>query len=253
MKKKILSGLFLVLILLSMSHAGSIKICTDLSNWYPFTFTKTGRSAGMHVDIVVQALKNLGYEMEFTPKTWDNCIRMTGDGTYDALVSGSYKAKRAKRLMYPPDATEKTSEWRIMQVAYVLVTHRDYPTNFDGDRANLPKPLRAPRGYSIVDDLRKGNIKVITGNTRRNMEIVNRMKKGGVITIPSNAKMLIKKLGFEDTLKVHAVPIKSKSYHMLFSKNIQKLTTEEITKIWQEIAKVRDDESFISKMQEKYD
>jgi len=134
-----------------LASAETIKICTDRSNWYPFTFRAKEKSAGMHVDIVTKALIKLGYQPFFTPLAWKECIEKTGIGSYDALVSGSFKAKRARSLIYPPDAaTAVKSEWRIMQVEYVLVTPATSSYQYDGDVKTLPIPVRAPLGYSIV-------------------------------------------------------------------------------------------------------
>ncbi|MCP4106602.1 MAG: transporter substrate-binding domain-containing protein [Desulfobacteraceae bacterium] len=251
--KKVVLAFCVFILTVNVSHAKTINICTDMSTWYPFTYKEKGESRGMHVDIVAQALKNLGYKYKFFPVLWDRCLRMTAQGIYDSLVSGSYKAKRAENLYYPDDApTTKKSKWRIMQVEYVLVTPIDDPYEFQGDIKTLPIPIRAPTGYSIVDDLRKKNIKVITGKTRKNLRSVTRMKKGGVISTPSNARMLIKKHGYQTRLKIHDIPIKSKSYYMLFSKRSANLSKDEMVNIWNEIARLRDNEEFMLKVQTKY-
>ncbi len=252
--KKIVLAFCVFILAINVSHAKTINICTDMNTWYPFTYKEKGASRGMHVDIVAQALKNLRYDFKFTPVLWDRCLTMTTQGIYDALVSGSYKAKRAEKLYYPDDAaTEKKSKWRIMQVEYILITPIDNPYEFKGDLKTLPTPIRAPTGYSIVDDLRAKNVKVITGKNKRNLRNVARLKKGGVITIPSNARMLINKHGYKNKLKIHDIPIKSKSYYMLFSKRSANLNKEDMLKIWGEIAKLRDDDKFMLKIQTKYD
>ena len=237
-----------------VTSAKTITICTDRSNWYPFTFRVKGNSAGLHVDIVTKALVQLGYQAVFTPLAWKECLEKTGTGSYDALVSGSYKAKRAQSLIYPSDAaTAVKSEWRIMQVEYVLITPEAHSYKYDGDIKTLPIPVRAPLGYSIVDDLRAKGLKVITNNTTRNLKSIDRMQKGCVITPPENAVRLIKMLGLENKLKIHPKPVKSKSYFMLFSKKTENFSQPEIKKIWDEIVKLRDDEQFIKQLFEKYD
>ncbi len=237
-----------------LASAKTIKIATDMSNWYPFTFKAKGNSAGMHIDIVTKALINLGHQAVFTPMAWKDCLNKTGIGAYDALVSGSYKAKRAQTLVYPPDAaTAVKSKWRIMQVEYVLVTPVAHSFEYKGDINTLPTPVRAPLGYSIVDDLRAKGLKVITNNTRRNLKSIDRMQQGCVITPPENAIRLIKELEFKDRLKIHAKPVKSKSYFMLFSKQAKKFSQPEIEKIWNEIVKLRDDEQFMKQLFQKYD
>ena len=252
--KKFTLLFFILTVSSGISYAETVNICTDMNSWYPFTYKEKGESKGMHVDITAQALENLGYKMKFTPIPWNRCLQMTEQGSYDALVSGSYKLSRAESFFYPPDASdEKKSEWRIMQVEYVLITPIDNPYKFKGEIKTLPTPIRAPLGYSIVEDLRAKNIKVITGKTIRNLRTVAKLKKGGVITIPTNAEMLIRKLGFENKLKIHDIPIKSKSYFMMFSKITQHLSNKEMLEIWNEIARLRDNKEFMTNIQSKYD
>ena len=123
---------------------------------------------------------------------------------------------------------------------------------YNGDVKTLPTPVRAPLGYSIVDDLRASELKVITNNTSRNLKSIDRLQKGCVITPPENAARLIKALELEDRLKVHSKPVKSKSYFMLFSKKAANFKQPEIEKIWDEIARLRDDEQFMKQLFEKY-
>jgi len=208
MLKKIVLFMLILGFSTGLADAKTIKIGTDMSNWYPFTFKEKGNSVGMHVDIVTTALTNLGHQPVFTPMAWKECLAKTGIGAYDALVSGSYKEKRALSLIYPPDAaTAQKSKWRIMQVEYVLVTPAAHSYEFKGDVKTLPTPVRAPLGYSIVDDLRAKGLKVITNNTRRNLKSIDRLKQGCVITPPENAIRLLKELELEDRLKIHAKPV----------------------------------------------
>jgi len=254
MLKKFVWVILISMLMTGLAAAKTIKITTDRANWYPFTFRTKGNSAGMHVDIVAKALVNLGHQPVFTPLAWKDCLAKTAIGAFDAVVSASYKEKRAQSLVYPPDAaTAEKSKWRIMQVEYVLVTPAASSYEYDGDIKTLPTPVRAPLGYSIVDDLRAKGLKVITNNTSRNLKSINRLQKGCVITPPENAARLIKALELGDRLKIHAKPVKSKSYFILFSKKATNFSQAEIQKIWDEIARIRDDQPFMKQLFEKYD
>lgn len=70
-------------------------------------------------------------------------LSKTAQGTFDALVSGSYKPARAEILLYPPDAgTVKKSEWRVMQVEYIIVITSKDPYIFNGKIETLPEPSK---------------------------------------------------------------------------------------------------------------
>ncbi len=235
-------------------HAETLEISTDSSKWYPYTYEENGKSKGMHIDIVTQALKNLGHKAAYSPLPWKRCLRMAQTGKYNAVISASYKPERSEYMYYPPDAAfSSKSKWRITQVEYVVVTHIDSHYVFEGDIKTLPKPVRAPLGYSVVDDLEAKGIKVTTApNITDNMVDLVRLRRGVVITPPTNVKLMQQDPRFSNQLRIHEVPFVSKSYFMPFSKKNPKVNQEEMVRIWKEIARLRDDEQFMRQLTIKY-
>ena len=238
----------------SVSAAGKIAICSDNNFWYPFTLVKDGKSAGMHIDIIAKALSNLGYQAEFKPLPWKRCLSEAEQGGMEAVATASYKDQRAVFMYYPSDAaTAKKSDQRVMQVEYVVVTMADNNYEFNGDVTSIPAPIRAPRGYSIVDDLKKQGVKVDdkANGDENNIKKLIRGGTGSVVTIPEVVKVLSEKAEYKGKLKISAQPLKSKSYFLPISK-ASKLSTDEREKIWAEIAKVRDDAAFMAEVGAKY-
>ena len=249
-----LSVFVMMLIFGSGGFAKDITICTDSNNWYPFTFETSGVAKGMHVDIATAALKDLGYNPIFKPLPWKRCLLEVKEGKWDALVSGSYKPDRAEYLAYPADAaTSKESAFRLMQVSYIVVSHIDDSYQFAGDLNTLPAPIRAPLGYSIVDDLKAQKLEVVTtSRSAESLWSLVKSKRGVFITTPLNAKMFNKSETFAGQLKIHQVPITSKSYFILFPKVDAAIAEEEKAKIWNAVVKFRDDETFMEKLSEAY-
>ncbi len=236
-------------------YAGkTVKICTDNGFWYPFTYTKDKQAVGLHIDVVSKALANLGYSVEYRPLPWKRCLSEAEDGKVDGVVSASYKDKRAAFMYYPSDAaTAKKSDFRIQQVEYVVVTTANNDYEFDGDVNSIPQPVRAPRGYSIADDLKKKGLKVDdkASGDENNMKKLLRSGKGSLVTIPEVVKLLSGRAEYKGKFKISEKPVKSKSYYFTISKNT-KLTADERQKIWEEIAKVREDKDFMGAMAAKY-
>lgn len=226
--------------------ANEMKICTDKNFWYPFTLVKQKKAAGLHVSIVAKALESKNYQYSFTPLSWERCLLGAENGEFDAVVSASYKDKRAEYLHYPADAkSTKRSESRISQVEYVVVSSKGDDFVFTGDIRQLPTPVRATKGYSIVDDLIEKGLKVETskGDTN-NLRKLIRDQKGVVITLPEMASYLSQQPRYHNKIKIHSIPVKSKSYYMPFSKK-SKVSKNEQLAIWKEIAQIRDNELLV--------
>jgi len=252
MRKRIIFTVLIVIFTTSLLFAKKIVINTD-DNWFPFTFKEKGKSIGVHIDILTQALKNLGYEVEFKPYPWKRCLVNVESGDADAILSASYKDKRAVFATYPPDAkTAKKSKNRVTQVEYVLITLKENPFEYGGDMKKIPAPARVQLGYSVGDDIKKGGVKIEAAKSpEQNLAKLLRDKKGSVVMNPLVAKTLTEKKDFAGKFKIHSVPVKSKSYYMIFSKKT-KLTADDMKKIWDEIAKVRDNQEIMLKIYSTY-
>lgn len=242
-----------------LASAKDITICTDNNFWYPFTFVKDGNAAGLHVDIVHEALKNLGYQVTFKPLPWKRCLGEAEEGKVDAVATASYKDERAVFLYYPSDAKEaKESKWRVTQVAYVVITSKmdkmgqENTYAFTGDVASIPEPARMPSGYSIIDSLKEKGLKVQTSHSAdANFKKLLRDQSGSIVDLPEVAKFYSTKPAFKGKLVIHPQPIKSKSYYLPFTKKGQ-FSTDEAQKVWDEIANVRENEAKVSSFLEKY-
>ncbi len=232
----------------------TIKICMDEGDWYPFTFIKNGKSAGIHIDIIKEALSNLEHPFKFKAMPWKRCLSEAKQGRFDAVATASFNQARAEFLDYPEGAEkEHKSSYRVMQVEYVVVTLTGDSYTFDGNIQTIPRPIRAPRGYSIVGDLEKLGLVVDdnAANDEINIKKMLREKRGSVVVIPEMVKMLSQKPAYRDKLTISETSWTSKSYFLPFSKRT-KLSNSAKTSIWSEIKKIRENALFMSQSAEKY-
>lgn len=239
-----------------MGHCGqdTIHIVTDQAYWYPYTYSQEGEAKGIHIDMVQQALSNLNYTVRFTPKPWKRCLQDAKEGKYDAVVSASYKPVRAEYLFYPDDAAGPAkSLWRITQVEYAVITNSSDPYIFDGDVKHLPQPVRTLLGYSIADYLRSSGITVT--ESPDTVDCVTQLVKSGrgaFVTPLKNALDLQIDERFKEELKIHPKPVRSKSYFMVFAIKNQKINRENIMAIWNEIARLREDQTYMDALFNHY-
>jgi len=259
--KRLIASSFIFAITYFAYAATPISVCTDTNFWYPFTFVKENKEAGgLHIDIIRKALTNLGYEPSFKPLPWQQCLSEAKAGHFDAVATVSYKEDRTPFLNYPESAEKggKSPE-RVTQVEYVVITPshdakgKPITYTFNGDLKTIPSPVRVPKGYSIVENLEKAGLKVEEGpNSIENFKKLVRQKTGSVIDLEEVAKHLATQPEFSEKYTVAKEPIFSKSYFLAFTKKDEKIKEAEQQKIWQEIAKIRNDEKLMGKFLERY-
>ncbi len=242
-----------VLVWEGAAQAEMIKIATDQNMWYPYSYAEDGVSKGLHIDIVNLVLNNLGYAFSFTPLPWQRCLESAKTGVFDAIIGASFKPERSGYLFYPPGAaTNAKSRFRITQVEYSIVTHVDAPYEFNGDVKTLPEPVRAPRGYSVVDDLKKDNIAVEeTPGDVNSFYMLGRDKKGCIVTLSQIAVMLMQQKVFSGKLVVSRKPFISKSYFLVFSHK-GSLGADKRKEIWNEVVKIRKNDALMKTLLRQY-
>ncbi|MFD2230203.1 substrate-binding periplasmic protein [Alkalimarinus sediminis] len=252
--QRIFALLLTVVLSSGVAANDKITICSDSNFWYPFTFVKDGRSAGLHIDIIAKALSNLGYQFEFKPLPWKRCLANAAHGSVDAVATASFKHERAEFLYYPSDAADsQSSSFRVMQVEYVVVTPVESEYEFNGDITSIPTPVRTPRGYSVADDLRKQGVEVDDNapGDENNIKKLLRVGKGSAVMTPGVVKVLIEQDAYQGKLKVSKTPFMSKSYYLAIAKN-SNLSEDKRLQIWHEVAKVRDDAAFMAEASLQY-
>ncbi|MBF0102590.1 MAG: transporter substrate-binding domain-containing protein [Desulfobacterales bacterium] len=256
--KKIILILFLILMSISTQmirniYAKTLKFAIDDRNWYPFTYVDNEQAKGMHVEVVIEALKNLGYQFEINPLPRKRCIKSSEAGVVDGVISIAYNSDLAKIIEFPKDAANpplsqwktKESAWRIMQVDFMVITHSDAKYNFQGDIKTLPIPIRIPMGETFVSELNQANLLVEEAREDiQNFGKLIRDKNGCVITTSIIAENMNKNPEFSGKFIIQATPLSSQSYFLAFSRK-SSLTQDEKDKIWDEIQKLRDDYVFM--------
>ena len=233
--------------------AETLKLCVDSRYWYPFTYEENSQARGIHVDIVKQALVNLGYSVQIAPVPRKRCIYLVQSGSIDGMISVAPTEELSGTLDFPPNATKtKESPWRIMQVDHMVVTHVDDPYEFENDINTLPVPVRIPRGESILEILKKAGLAIEEVSTdEQNFGKLERDKRGVIITTSVMAESMNKNPNFQGKFNIQATPLLSQSYHLVFNLNAR-LSYDDKQRIWNEIARLRDDYVFMLQIFAQY-
>ncbi|MBF0224058.1 MAG: transporter substrate-binding domain-containing protein [Desulfobacterales bacterium] len=255
----ILTGIWLIAVVESV-NAKTINLTIDERYWYPFAYIENDQPKGMHVDIIKEALKNLGYEIKIKPLPRKRSIMSCEEGEVDGVISIAFHPELAKSLEFPSDAANppqsqwgtKESKWRIMQVDQMIVTLIDNNYEFDGDMKSIPNPVRVPRGETIIADLEKFGLYVEEAREdNQNFGKLLRDKDGSVITSSIMAENMDNTPEFKNKFRIQAIPLASQSYFLAFSLK-STLNADEKNKIWDEIKRLRDDYVFMLVMFSQY-
>lgn len=220
----------------------TLSLCADARDWYPFTYQDNGEAKGLHIDIVKQALTQLGYDLNIQLYPRLRCVRNVRNNDMAGMISLEYDPEMATFLEYPADAAQASeSSARIMQVDHVVVTYGSDAYEFEGDLRTMPDPVRVIAGESIIGKLQQAGVRSEDVTTDlQNFRKLMRDRKGVVVTTSLMAEKINRQPEFKGKFKISMEPLVSQSYHLAFSKNAE-LTAEEKQRIWAEIAKLRDD------------
>ena len=253
LKKALILSILLVILFTNLAVAKELSLTSPIRHSYPFLYWDGSQLKGMHIDIVRDALKNLGYDLEIEGLPLKRCLRQTNKGEADGIISLPYDTNYTQ-LSFPPDAGEVAeSNWRIMQVDNVVVTYESDNYEFDGDVDSLPSPVRIIHGQNILEKKLSGidaRIEKVKTNVQ-NFKKLMRDEKGVLITTTVTAENMYQDSRFEDMIRIHHRPVTSLSHHLAVAKSSD-LTEAEQKNIWDEIAKLRKDYVYMLQLYAQY-
>ncbi|APJ02840.1 transporter substrate-binding domain-containing protein [Silvanigrella aquatica] len=240
----------------------NISVCVNDIQQIPQILLANNKIVGSEIDILNLAVKklkgklNIKFNIEMIP--WIRCIYMAEKGEVDAVLNASYNNERAQFLDYPPDASSIetspcSSKYLLTCAGYAVVTLNSDPYEYDGNPKNIPKPVRASRGYSIVEELQKiiPNDLEIDKDDMTNVKKLALNQKGSAVVFSSyfnklkHDKELLKKVKLNKKMYV------MKSYYLAFSKK-KSFQNEDKLMLWREIGAIANDKKLNSKIESKY-
>lgn len=253
MRKRVIMVLLLLLAVTAVSEAKMLTLSVVERSWYPFSYVEGSTITGMHVDMVKKALDELGHTYEIKVLPSKRGVKYARTGEIDAVISIAYSPKMSEVFDFPQDAGRvPESKWRIMQVDHIILTHKDADYEYTGNIESLPGPVRIPIGETFAASLRDaGHVVYETRTDLQNFMMFMRDGTGSVVTTSVVAERLFMNPDFTGEFNIQAVPLISQSYHLGFSKKTP-LTHEEKQKVWDTIARLRDDYVYMLQLFAQY-
>jgi polar amino acid transport system substrate-binding protein len=254
---KILWVMGLITILLSpvCMAQKSLRICLDNKDWYPFIYQKEGEAQGIFVELTKAALQHNKISAVFIVAPMKRCINVLAkNGEVDAVIGLPFSHELQQHLYYPKDAMQQTSQWRLMQVDFNLVTAKNDDYDFNGVIVEIPQPIRIAKAYvNIIEQLKKQNIQIeISKQDDSSFYKLIRDNKGSLVTSSIMALHQDENPKFSNKFIVHPEPVSSQSFYLAFFKDTGQSNTIIREKIWQNIAFLRDDYVFMLQLLSEY-
>jgi len=198
---------------------------------------------GVSVDIVKllpQYIPNLVVKLKRMP--WTRCKVNLKNGAVDGIFNASFKASRLAIGNYPWQNDSPDTTRRITTIAYSFYKLKESQFNWDGEKTYyLNKGVGAPRGYSIVSDLKQLGIGVDESNSSES--VFNKLINGWVDAaavqgVSGDALLRAHPDKFGRIVRIDP-PIKTKSYYLMLSHQFVNKHPVLAEKIWNTIRLIR--------------
>lgn len=197
---------------------------------------------GLALEIISKAAERLNYRIRFVRFPNKRVLFNLEKGTIDGAFCYSFKQERLKSGVYPVRGGKLIEGYRIKNWSYYLYRRKDSKLNWDGIKfINLDGAIGANTGYSIVIDLQKMGLDVEeVKTTEQNLRKLMMGRIDGYAAQDVTTDFYLKSNEYASIEKL-PIPIATKDYYLLFSKQFIAQYPDKAQKLWKEIGLVRDD------------
>ncbi len=257
MINKILLAFLIVFSSFSVQAEITFTVAYENKVQFPYYMGETAKVLAEKPGAAVELVKLIeskvpGIKVELKRYPWKRCLSELEQGNASGAFNASYKEKRLKFGAYPlKDGSVDTSR-RLTTIAYSFYKKKGTDFSWDGKKASGKiKSIGAPRGYSIVGDLKKLGLKVTEANsTEANLKKLLAGRVSAVALQEVTGDYFLKESAqFNDLEKVQP-PLKTKPYYLMISNQFKAKHPKVAEQIWDAVAELR--EQKLQGLTEKY-
>lgn len=194
-----------------------------------------------------------GLKVELRRLPWARCLADLEAGAVDGIFNASFKTERTKLGAYPWRNGEVDISRRLTTITYALYSTQGNVMQWNGTSFGNPLGvIGAPRGYSIVDDLRKMGVVVEEANSSlQNLHKLMSKRVGMVALQVVTGDFLLARHATEfSTVSRITPPLDIKPYYLMVSLQFQKKHPQITEDIWNAVARLR--ENKLNALMERY-
>ncbi len=203
--------------------------------------TAIANPPGISLDIISRAARQVGINIRYARYPNKRVQSLLQENSLDGAFIFSFKPSRQTMGKYPlkngkPDITR-----RITTLGYSLYTLKGNGVKWDGkDITGATNHVGASRGYSIVGNLKKMNLKVIEGNSAgHNLKKLMLNRISATAEQDNIADPIIRTMAYDNIEKLTPA-LKSKAYYLVFSHHFYRTHPELAEQLWDKIGEIRE-------------
>lgn len=185
-----------------------------------------------------------GLRVEFSRFPWKRCLEMLRTGRVDAIFNASFNTARLKIGEYPWKDGEVDTSRRLTTISYYLYARPDVSVDWNGSTfGNTDIEIGAPLGYSIVADLERLGVEVVTArSSQQNLQLLAAKRVNAVALQSVTADFLLAQNSeaLDGIVRVEP-PLKTKPYYLMLSRQFKAAHPELSEHIWDAVAELRRD------------
>ena len=259
--KTIVTGLLLLCGLLTL-NAAELTIAYEDKEQPPYYMGNTTEVLSNNPGVAVEMIKLLekkipDLKIKFVRYPWKRCLAVLGENSVDGIFNSSYKEDRLELGWYPTTDKKHKGEAdvkrRLCTMTYSLYALKGTNVGWDGKKFNnFSGKVSAVLGYSIVDDLKKLGANVEEApNSINNLDkiVAKRCEATALQDVTADNIIASNKSKYADLVKI-TPPLSNKHYYLMLSKKLVESNPALAQKIWDELAKIREEQ--LEKLSAKY-
>lgn len=247
MRKLFLSFLSLIVINLFVFSETQITFVCEDSEDYPSVIGNSNKLNTEKPGLTVESLNYIGKKLGFTVKVlrcpWKRAFESElKNNAVDGLFLASYKKEREEFGVYPTKNGKVNEEMAFYNSSYYFYRVKGSSVSYDGKTlTNIKGPVGAPRGYSIVEDIKKMGLTVEESDSTT--VDFKKMASGRIevaVALKLTADNLFKNnKELADKIEKIDIPLVNKPYFVMFSKKFYSDNKDLADKIWAELKQLR--------------
>ncbi len=241
---------YLLVLLLIFTFSQSLlanpkPLLFGLVDIYPLVNFKDGELDQSKPGIIIELLgllaKRLPIDVSYEACPVKRCLVMLAKGYIDAMPALSYSLQRAEKFaVYPMINGQPNIQRKIVDGTYSLYTLKNSSMKWDGvNMTGQDKPIGVNLGFSGAAYLKSKGISVLENNsTKANMDMLVAKRLSAVATFQFVGDALIDKNSKYINVVKMKIPLKSKPYFTIFSRQFVRDQPELTELIWLTISEL---------------
>lgn len=235
----------------------TFRACTEDKEQFPNYVGNTVEilpvNPGLSFDLITLAANRVNMITEFVRVPWKRCLRLLEMGAVDGAFNASFKPERLAFGRYPQKDGAPDVSRRITTLSYSLYAKQDAGMIWDGKQfSDKTHTIGAPRGFSIVSDLKKLGLRVEESDSSESnlMKVLGgRIGAAALQTVTGDTILRKNPTVYPDIIK-NDIPLTTKAYFVMISHQFYNASPDLAEAFWDQIGIAREKDA--AALAEKY-